>query len=185
MPMSFGLSFGKGSVETRKFCILDAESSRPASFILFKIPIRESRAIYSSFGESCSTGQSLFTRAVLLTKHYRNRRFGDPEFMLDFEEIYVIDSKTKSITRAKVVILKIKDCICSELHWKYQTDAMRHERITESLFLSFVYLNHPGYMLKNFGSVSEHNALLKFSVLVILAATCDPNEGTLSFDSLI
>lgn len=48
----------------RKFCILDAESSRPASFILFKIPIRESRAIYSSFGESCSTGQSLFTRAV-------------------------------------------------------------------------------------------------------------------------
>ncbi|XP_009793143.1 PLASTID TRANSCRIPTIONALLY ACTIVE protein 6, chloroplastic [Nicotiana sylvestris] len=41
---------------------------------------------------------------VFLTKHYRNRRAGDPEFALDFEEIYVIDSKTKSITRAKVVV---------------------------------------------------------------------------------
>ncbi|KZV28814.1 hypothetical protein F511_06248 [Dorcoceras hygrometricum] len=40
---------------------------------------------------------------IFLTKHYRNRRLGDPEFALDFEEIYVIDSKTKSITRAKVV----------------------------------------------------------------------------------
>ncbi|GFP80253.1 hypothetical protein PHJA_000168700 [Phtheirospermum japonicum] len=26
---------------------------------------------------------------VFLTKHYRNRRLGDPEFVLDFEEIYV------------------------------------------------------------------------------------------------
>ncbi|KAG9145187.1 hypothetical protein Leryth_008988 [Lithospermum erythrorhizon] len=41
---------------------------------------------------------------VFLTKHYRNRRHGDPEFVLDFEEIYVIDSKTKSITRGKVVV---------------------------------------------------------------------------------
>ncbi|KAL3845492.1 hypothetical protein ACJIZ3_002895 [Penstemon smallii] len=41
---------------------------------------------------------------VFLTKHYRNRRLGDPEFALDFEEIYVIDSKTKSISRAKVVV---------------------------------------------------------------------------------
>lgn len=41
---------------------------------------------------------------VFLTKHYRNRRSDDPEFMLDFEEIYVIDSKTKSITRAKVLV---------------------------------------------------------------------------------
>ncbi|GKU87763.1 hypothetical protein SLEP1_g2107 [Rubroshorea leprosula] len=41
---------------------------------------------------------------VFLTKHYRNRRLGDQEFVLDFEEIYVIDSKTKSITRAKVVV---------------------------------------------------------------------------------
>ncbi|XP_027148104.1 uncharacterized protein LOC113748756 [Coffea eugenioides] len=41
---------------------------------------------------------------IFLTKHYRNRRSGDPDFMLDFEEIYVIDSKTKSITRAKVVV---------------------------------------------------------------------------------
>lgn len=44
------------------------------------------------------------TLKVFLTKHYRNRRLGDPEFMLDFEEIYVIDSKNKSITRAKVVV---------------------------------------------------------------------------------
>lgn len=41
---------------------------------------------------------------VFLTKHYRNRRLGDPEFVLDFEEIYVIDSRTKSITRAKVLV---------------------------------------------------------------------------------
>ncbi|KAK7311511.1 hypothetical protein RJT34_09710 [Clitoria ternatea] len=41
---------------------------------------------------------------VYLTKHYKNRRRGDPEFVLDFEEIYVIDSKTKSITRAKVLV---------------------------------------------------------------------------------
>lgn len=41
---------------------------------------------------------------VFLTKHYRNRRLGDPEFVLDFEEIYIIDSKTKSITRAKVLV---------------------------------------------------------------------------------
>ncbi|KAK8510534.1 hypothetical protein V6N13_110049 [Hibiscus sabdariffa] len=41
---------------------------------------------------------------VFLTKHYRNRRLGDPDFVLDFEEIYVIDSKTKSITRAKVLV---------------------------------------------------------------------------------
>ncbi|KAJ4965506.1 hypothetical protein NE237_017355 [Protea cynaroides] len=41
---------------------------------------------------------------ILLTKHYRNRRSGDPEFVLDFEEIYVIDSKTKSITRARVLV---------------------------------------------------------------------------------
>ncbi|KAK6939926.1 hypothetical protein RJ641_029457 [Dillenia turbinata] len=41
---------------------------------------------------------------VFLTKHYRNRRLGDPEFVLDFEEIYVIDSKTKSISRAKIIV---------------------------------------------------------------------------------
>ncbi|KAF6147960.1 hypothetical protein GIB67_001535 [Kingdonia uniflora] len=41
---------------------------------------------------------------VFLTKHYKNRRLRDSEFVLDFEEIYVIDSKTKSITRAKVVV---------------------------------------------------------------------------------
>ncbi|WJX68500.1 hypothetical protein P8452_52862 [Trifolium repens] len=43
---------------------------------------------------------------VFLRKHYKNRRLGDPEFVLDFEEIYVIDSKTKSITRAKVLFRK-------------------------------------------------------------------------------
>lgn len=41
---------------------------------------------------------------VFLTKHYRNRRLGDPEFVLDFEEIYILDSKTKSITRARVLV---------------------------------------------------------------------------------
>ncbi|CAA0813404.1 plastid transcriptionally active 6 [Striga hermonthica] len=41
---------------------------------------------------------------VFLKKHYKNRRVRDPDFVLDFEEIYVIDSKTKSITRAKVVV---------------------------------------------------------------------------------
>ncbi|KAG5050457.1 hypothetical protein GmHk_04G011865 [Glycine max] len=46
----------------------------------------------------------LFRLQVYLTKHYKNRRKGDPEFVLDFEEIYVIDSKTKSITRAKVLV---------------------------------------------------------------------------------
>ncbi|WZZ80747.1 hypothetical protein YC2023_101319 [Brassica napus] len=40
---------------------------------------------------------------VFLTKHYRNRRSNDPEFVLDLEEIYVIDSKSKSITRARVL----------------------------------------------------------------------------------
>ncbi|XP_062203101.1 PLASTID TRANSCRIPTIONALLY ACTIVE protein 6, chloroplastic-like [Phragmites australis] len=43
-------------------------------------------------------------KKVFLTKHYRNRRSDDPDFFLDFEEIYVIDSKTRSITRAKVVV---------------------------------------------------------------------------------
>ncbi|CAN6903116.1 unnamed protein product [Brassica oleracea] len=41
---------------------------------------------------------------VFLTKHYRNRRSNDPEFVLDLEEIYVIDSKSKSITRARVLV---------------------------------------------------------------------------------
>ncbi|XP_077224677.1 plastid transcriptionally active 6 [Tasmannia lanceolata] len=41
---------------------------------------------------------------VFLTKQYKNRRKDDMEFVLDFEEIYVIDSKTKSITRAKVLV---------------------------------------------------------------------------------
>ncbi|KAH9305332.1 hypothetical protein KI387_009736, partial [Taxus chinensis] len=40
---------------------------------------------------------------VFLVKHYKNKMADDPEFVLDFEEIYVIDSKTKSISRANVV----------------------------------------------------------------------------------
>lgn len=64
----------------------------------------------------------LFLLQVFLTKHYRNRRLGDLEFVLDFEEIYVIDSKTKSITRARVVVRSSDDfesivCLfCSFLH---------------------------------------------------------------------
>ncbi|XP_057814407.1 PLASTID TRANSCRIPTIONALLY ACTIVE protein 6, chloroplastic isoform X2 [Cryptomeria japonica] len=41
---------------------------------------------------------------VFLMKHYENRRADDPNFVLDFEEIYVIDSKTKSISRANVLL---------------------------------------------------------------------------------
>ncbi|KAG0487670.1 hypothetical protein HPP92_009765 [Vanilla planifolia] len=41
---------------------------------------------------------------VFLTKHYRNRRINDPDFILDFEQIYVIDSRTKSIIRAKIIV---------------------------------------------------------------------------------
>ncbi|KAL5993108.1 hypothetical protein ACLOJK_014029 [Asimina triloba] len=41
---------------------------------------------------------------VFLIKHYRNRRADDPDFFLDFEEIYVIDSKARSITRARVLV---------------------------------------------------------------------------------
>lgn len=56
---------------------------------------------------------------VFLTKHYRNRRFGDPEFILDFEEIYVIDSKTRSITRAKVTvgIFQLYSFLLSQVHF--------------------------------------------------------------------
>ena len=52
-----------------------------------------------------------FSLQVFLFKHYRNRRLGDPDFVLDFDEIYVIDSKTKSITRAKVLV---RNCL---LNW--------------------------------------------------------------------
>ncbi|CAH8357243.1 unnamed protein product [Eruca vesicaria subsp. sativa] len=41
---------------------------------------------------------------VFLTKHYHNRSSNDPEFVLYLEEIYVIESKTKSITRARVFV---------------------------------------------------------------------------------
>eukprot|EP00249_Psilotum_nudum_P015088 c25160_g1_i2 orf=153-1148(+) len=41
---------------------------------------------------------------VFLIKHYKNRRMDAWNFALDFEEIYVIDSKTKSISRARVIV---------------------------------------------------------------------------------
>lgn len=58
-----------------------------------------SYSFWYNFSSSC-----LFVMQVFLTKHYRNRRTNDPEFVLDLEEIYVIDSKTKSITRARVLV---------------------------------------------------------------------------------
>ena len=48
--------------------------------------------------------QFIYLLQVFLTKHFKNQRLWDPEFVLDFEKIYVIDSKTKSITRAKVLV---------------------------------------------------------------------------------
>ncbi|XXG49084.1 hypothetical protein AAC387_Pa02g3359 [Persea americana] len=41
---------------------------------------------------------------VFLIKHCGNRRINDPELFLDFEETYVLDASTKSITRAKVSV---------------------------------------------------------------------------------
>lgn len=61
-----------------------------------------SYSFWYNFSSSC-----LFVMQVFLTKHYRNRRTNDPEFVLDLEEIYVIDSKTKSITRARVLVWPI------------------------------------------------------------------------------
>ena len=63
-----------------------------------------SLALVWPYGFSYLEYMFCFVLQVFLTKHYRNRRSDDPEFFLDFEEIYVIDSKTRSITRAKVVV---------------------------------------------------------------------------------
>ncbi|KAJ7565291.1 hypothetical protein O6H91_02G055400 [Diphasiastrum complanatum] len=41
---------------------------------------------------------------VFLMKHYKNKRVTAENFVLNFEQIYVIDAKTKSITRAKVTV---------------------------------------------------------------------------------
>ncbi|CAM6102348.1 unnamed protein product [Calypogeia fissa] len=41
---------------------------------------------------------------VFLTKHYKDRRAGHEKFILDFEEIYVIDTVTKSFSRANVQV---------------------------------------------------------------------------------
>ncbi|KAI5083138.1 hypothetical protein GOP47_0002881 [Adiantum capillus-veneris] len=41
---------------------------------------------------------------IFLMKHFKNRRASDPNFVLDFDQIYVIDSKARSISRAKVTL---------------------------------------------------------------------------------
>lgn len=41
---------------------------------------------------------------IFLMKHFKNRRADAWNFVVDFEQIYVIDSKTKSISRAKVTL---------------------------------------------------------------------------------
>lgn len=41
---------------------------------------------------------------VFLIKHYRNLREDHEDFVLDFENIYVIDSATKSIAKADVKV---------------------------------------------------------------------------------
>ncbi|MCO5575340.1 hypothetical protein L7F22_029140 [Adiantum nelumboides] len=41
---------------------------------------------------------------IFLMKHYKNRRASDPNFVLDFDQIYILDPKIKSITRAKVTV---------------------------------------------------------------------------------
>lgn len=41
---------------------------------------------------------------IFLMKHYKNRRSNAPNFVLDFDQIYVLDPKTKSISRAKVTL---------------------------------------------------------------------------------
>ncbi|KAK2390393.1 PLASTID TRANSCRIPTIONALLY ACTIVE protein 6, chloroplastic [Trifolium repens] len=84
--------------------------------VLAQMPLKYIRCAQSDFGCDNVTEPPVSARRdplykyereiekVFLTKHYKNRRLGDPEFVLDFEEIYVIDSKTKSITRAKVLV---------------------------------------------------------------------------------
>ncbi|XP_002976643.2 uncharacterized protein LOC9649034 isoform X2 [Selaginella moellendorffii] len=41
---------------------------------------------------------------VFLIKHYRNRRMEAPNFVLNFEKVFVLDGATKSIRKAKVKI---------------------------------------------------------------------------------
>ena len=76
-----------------------------------------------------------FVLQVFLTKHYRNRRADAPDFFLDFEEIYVIDSKTRSITRAKVVV-------------RYSASSSIY---TIQTILLLTYLGFTRCVLKNFG----------------------------------
>ncbi|KAH7278674.1 hypothetical protein KP509_38G052000 [Ceratopteris richardii] len=41
---------------------------------------------------------------IFLMKHYRNRRANASNFVLDFDQIYVLDGKNRSISRAKVTL---------------------------------------------------------------------------------
>ncbi|OAE18828.1 hypothetical protein AXG93_313s1270 [Marchantia polymorpha subsp. ruderalis] len=43
-------------------------------------------------------------KKIFLMRHLKDRRTDHEKFILDFEEIYVIDSKSKSITRAEVKV---------------------------------------------------------------------------------
>lgn len=54
-----------------------------------------------------------FLHQVFLIKHCGNRRINDPELFLDFEETYVLDASTKSITRAKVSVSSSINFSCS------------------------------------------------------------------------
>lgn len=52
---------------------------------------------------------------VFLIKHLRNVKTADDDFILDFEEIYVIDSATKSIKRADVKVNRLPLLVTSVL----------------------------------------------------------------------
>lgn len=68
---------------------------------------------------------------VFLTKHYRNRRSNDPEFVLALEEIYVIDSKSKSITRARVLV-----CLIVTFHFTLPHSESEHKPKCVSCYYS-------------------------------------------------
>ena len=62
---------------------------------------------------------------------------GDPEFVLDFEEIYVIDSKTKSITRAKVLVINFVTFLILHIRWQHDS-SLPFILFSMSFFLSKV-----------------------------------------------
>ncbi|GJU70159.1 hypothetical protein Tco_1256418 [Tanacetum coccineum] len=53
---------------------------------------------------------------VFLTKHYTNRRLDDPDFVLDFEEIYILDSKMEFKLEQKFWLVLIVLPSVSEEH---------------------------------------------------------------------